>query len=64
MGAPRKTDKDRKATCAAREPLLYGSWACTQPRAGESDLCADHQRLIAPHQLIRGTFYVARGEDE
>ncbi len=50
--------------CVAREPLRYGSRACENPRSRWSDLCETHRRLIDPHQLIDGTFYIAREDEE
>ena len=52
--------------CIAREPLLYGSKACDAPLDKNhpvSDLCKQHRRLIAPHQIVNGVFYVGRDDD-
>lgn len=56
--------KEKRKTCVARDPLVYGSRECTKPCDETSDLCVEHRRLIAPHQLIRGTFYVADEADD
>ncbi len=54
----------KKTPCIGRDPLLYGSRACTDPRKQHSDLCERHARLIAPNQLINGVFYPERPEED
>lgn len=50
--------------CVARDPLMYGSEECKYDAMDFGDLCHKHQRLITPHQLIDGVFYVGEGEDD
>jgi hypothetical protein len=56
--------KPKQPLCAAREPLVYGSRRCEKESTEDSDLCSEHEPLIAPHRLIDGVFYVHRPEDE
>ncbi len=50
--------------CIGRDPLHYGSRQCVENRGPHSDLCARHAKLLAPHQIINGVFYVGRDADE
>jgi len=50
--------------CVAREPLLHGSRPCSRPREPSSDLCDEHQKILGRHQLIDGTLYVERPDEE
>lgn len=57
--------------CIARDAMRYGSRKCDKPRrtnapygsGPNSDLCEEHAKLLAPHQIINGVFYPARDEE-
>ena len=50
--------------CIAREPLAYGSRACSGYGCGTSELCEGHAHMLWPHKLIGGVLYVNSGLDE